>query len=113
MTATTHDLPGWERLRHGGLLLDGVRLQAIARSGHVLAPLDGYTERKLRQRAGAMLDGAGAGAGSGDGGGSGVGVSGAGGESGSAEPVATSTTPIGCFSTTIRLPGRRWSMTSL
>ncbi len=76
MTATTHSLPGWERLRHGGLLLDGVRLQAIARSGHVLAPLDGYTERKLRQRAGAMLDGAGAGAGagSGDGGGSGVGA---------------------------------------
>ena len=40
MTATTHDLPGWERLRHGGLLLDGVWLQAIVRSGHVLAPLD-------------------------------------------------------------------------
>ena len=82
MTAIGHGLPGRERLRHGGLLLDGVWLQAIARSGHVLAPLDGYTERKLRQRAGAMLDGAGAG--SGDGGGSGVCVSGAGGESGSA-----------------------------
>ena len=82
MTATTHDLPGWERLRHGGLLLDGVRLQAIVRSGHVLAPLDAYTERKLRQRAGAMLDGAGAG--SGDGGGSGVG-----GESGSADAGAS------------------------
>ena len=48
-------LPGWDRLRHGGLLLDGTRLAALA--GHVPAPLDAWTERQLRQRAGAMLDG--------------------------------------------------------
>ena len=47
-------LPGWERLRHGGLLLDGARLAALAR--HVPPALDGWTERQLRQRASAMLD---------------------------------------------------------
>ena len=53
-------LPGWERLRHGGLLLDGTRLEAVSRYGNVPAPLDACTERKLRQRTGAMLGGAGA-----------------------------------------------------
>ena len=48
-------LPGWDRLRHGGLLLDGTRLAALARQPP--APLDGWTERQLRQRASAMLDG--------------------------------------------------------
>ncbi len=48
-------LPGWGRLRHGGLLLDGTRLAALA--GHAPAPLDAWTERQLRQRANAMLDG--------------------------------------------------------
>ena len=48
-------LPGWDRLRHGGLLLDGARLAALARQAP--APLDGWTERQLRQRASAMLDG--------------------------------------------------------
>ena len=48
-------LPGWDRLRHGGLLLDGTRLADLAR--HAPAPLDGWTERQLRQRASAMLDG--------------------------------------------------------
>ena len=48
-------LPGWDRLRHGGLLLDGTRLAALAR--HAPAPLGGWTERQLRQRASAMLDG--------------------------------------------------------
>ena len=51
-------LPGWERLRHGGLLLDGTRLEAVSRHGNAPVPLDAYTEGKLRQRAGAMLDGA-------------------------------------------------------
>ena len=46
-------LPGWDRLRHGGLLLDGTRLAALARQAP--APLDGWTERQLRQRASAML----------------------------------------------------------
>ena len=48
-------LPGWDRLRHGGLLLDGTRLAALAR--HAPAPLDAWTEQQLRQRAGALLDG--------------------------------------------------------
>ena len=48
-------LPGWDRLRHGGLLLDGMRLATLAR--HPPAPLDAWTERQLRQRADAMLAG--------------------------------------------------------
>ena len=48
-------LPGWDRLRHGGLLADGARLEALAR--HVPEPLDEYTGLQLRQRAGAILDG--------------------------------------------------------
>ena len=73
-------LPGWERLRHGGLLLDGARLEAVSRHGNAPAPLDAYTEGKLRQRAGAMLDGARTG--SGDGGESGGSGAGSGGERG-------------------------------
>ena len=52
-------------MRHGGLLLDGTRLEAVSRHGNTPAPLDACTEGKLRQRAGAMLDGAGAGSGEG------------------------------------------------
>ena len=48
-------LPGWGRLRHGGLLLDPKRLGAIAQSAP--GPLDDATERQLRQRASSMLDG--------------------------------------------------------
>ena len=48
-------LPGWDRLRHGGLLLDGMRLATLA--GDAPAPLDAWTEQQLRQRAGAMLHG--------------------------------------------------------
>ena len=50
-------LPGWDRLRHGGLLLDGTRLAALSR--WVPGPLDEHTERHLRQRAGAILNGGG------------------------------------------------------
>ena len=50
-------LPGWDRLRHGGLLLDGARLASLSRPAP--APLGGWTERQLRQRANAMLDGSG------------------------------------------------------
>ena len=49
------ELRGWDRLRHGGLLLDGARLVALADRAPV--PLDAWTEGQLRQRAGAMLDG--------------------------------------------------------
>ena len=48
------DLPGWERLRHGGLLLDATRLAALSR--HVPGPLDDRVGRQLRQRAGAVSD---------------------------------------------------------
>ncbi len=47
-------LPGWDRLRHGGLLLDGKRLSELA--ARVPAPLDAWTERQLRQRAAAVQD---------------------------------------------------------
>ena len=52
---TTAGLPGWDRLRHGGLLLDGTRLAALARAAP--APLDAWTARELRRRASALLDG--------------------------------------------------------
>ena len=55
--ASTVTLPGWDRLRHGGLLLDGARLARLAQC--VPADLDDYTERQLRQRAAAILDGSG------------------------------------------------------
>ena len=55
--ASTVTLPGWDRLRHGGLLLDGARLASLATC--VPADLDDYTERQLRQRAAAILDGSG------------------------------------------------------
>ena len=50
-----HDLPGWEDLRHGGLLLDAARLDGLSRS--LPDPLNDYLEGQLRQRGGAMLDG--------------------------------------------------------
>ena len=47
-------LPGWDRLTHGGLLLDPARLDALSR----FAPgsLPRTTERQLRKRAGAVLE---------------------------------------------------------
>ena len=50
-------MPGWERLRHGGLLFDGTRLGQL--SQFAPSALDGYTEGQLRQRANAILDGSG------------------------------------------------------
>ena len=50
-------LPGWDRLRHGGLLLDGTRHAALSRC--VPGPLDEHTERHFPQRAGAILTGGG------------------------------------------------------
>lgn len=48
-------LIGWDRLRHGGLLLDPARLQVMAR----LAPpsLSGYQAEELRRQAAALLAG--------------------------------------------------------
>ena len=50
-----HPLPGWDRLRHGGLLLDAPRLQVVAR----LAPtaLSGYDAEELRRQVAALLAG--------------------------------------------------------
>ena len=50
-------LPGWDRLRHGGLLLDATRLATFSQS--VPGPLAGHIEPQLRQRAGAIPDGGG------------------------------------------------------
>lgn len=52
---TTASLIGWDRLRHGGLLLDPTRLQVVAR----LAPsaLARYHEEELRRQAAALLAG--------------------------------------------------------
>ena len=47
-------MPGWDRLRHGGLLLDATRLAAL--SQNVPVPLADRIERQLRQRAGAMSE---------------------------------------------------------
>ena len=57
MSTAPSIVPGWERLRHGGLLFDGTRLEQL--SQFVPAELDGYTEGQLRQRANAILDGSG------------------------------------------------------
>ena len=48
-------IPGWDQLRHGGLLLDGPRLHSLA--GCVPGALDEHVERRLRQRAAANLGG--------------------------------------------------------
>ena len=51
----TESVPGWSRLRHHGLLLDGARLLTLA--GHVPDSLPEHIEGRLRQRAAAVLDG--------------------------------------------------------
>jgi hypothetical protein len=48
------DLAGWDRLRHGGLLLDTPRLRRVAE--YVPAPLHSYYERELRKLAAKVLD---------------------------------------------------------
>ena len=49
-------LPGWERLRHGGLLFDGPRLAELA--AFVPPPLDVWAAGQLRLRAAAFQSGA-------------------------------------------------------
>ena len=51
------DFPGWDRLRHGGLLLDGQRLVKLLDPKPV--PLDDYTESRLRRQAEVVLGGSG------------------------------------------------------
>ncbi len=55
-TRSSESIPGWNRLRHSGLLLDGPRLVALRK--HVAEPLDERVEQRLRQRAAAVLSGA-------------------------------------------------------
>ena len=49
-------LPGWERLRHGGLLFDGTRLAELA--AFAPPPLDPWAAGQLRQRATEFMSGA-------------------------------------------------------
>ncbi len=49
------ELIGWERLRHGGLLLDAPRLRRVAE--HLPEVLSSYGERELRRLATGILDG--------------------------------------------------------
>ena len=56
--ASNHGIAGWDELHHSGLLLDGVRLAALA-AEHPPPPLNGYVERQLRRRASALLSDAG------------------------------------------------------
>lgn len=53
----TDPLPGWERLRHAGLLFDKTRLEELAK--FVPTRLYDYKSQKLRQFANAILDGTG------------------------------------------------------
>lgn len=54
---SVRELPGWDRLRHGGLLLDTQRLgEVAARTPH---PLGSYFEEELRRQAAAFLGGTG------------------------------------------------------
>ena len=52
------EVVGWDRLRHGGLLLDAPRLREVARR-HQPEPLSSFDERELRRLATAVLDGSG------------------------------------------------------
>ncbi len=49
------ELPGWDRLRHGGLLLDAERLRSVAE--YVPDALLPWIERDLRRLAAGLLDG--------------------------------------------------------
>ena len=51
----TATIPGWDRLRHGGLLFDPSRLQHLCQ--FVPEPLDDYAEHQLRQRANGVANG--------------------------------------------------------
>ncbi len=56
MSPETPDLFGWDRLRHGGLLLDPPRLRRIA--DHTPGkPISWYLDKELRRQAGQVQDG--------------------------------------------------------
>ena len=52
---TVGEFPGWDRLRHGGLLLDPPRLRRVAE--YVPDSLSPYHERELRREVGTVLEG--------------------------------------------------------
>ena len=52
----TPDLFGWDRLRHGGLLLDPPRLRIVA-SSQPAAPLSSHLEKELRRQVAQVQDG--------------------------------------------------------
>src|SRR5438477_530103 len=52
---TPIELLGWDRLRHGGLLLDAPRLRRVAETA--AEPLPSYEENELRRFATAALSG--------------------------------------------------------
>ena len=52
----TPDLFGWDRLRHGGLLLDPPRLRIVAAS-QPAAPLSSHLEKELRRQVAQVQDG--------------------------------------------------------
>ena len=52
----TPDLFGWDRLRHGGLLLDPPRLRIVA-STQPVAPLSSHLEKELRRQVAQVQDG--------------------------------------------------------
>ncbi len=54
---SVRELPGWDRLRHGGLLLDTQRLGEVA--ARTPQPLGNYFEEELRRQAGTFLGGTG------------------------------------------------------
>ena len=54
--AGTPDLFGWDRLRHGGLLLDPPRLRIVA-SSQPAAPLSSHLEKELRRQVAQVQDG--------------------------------------------------------
>ncbi len=56
MSPETPDLFGWDRLRHGGLLLDPPRLRRIA-DRTPGKPLSWYLDKELRRQAGQVQDG--------------------------------------------------------
>ncbi|MDE0124874.1 MAG: hypothetical protein OXN97_09900 [Bryobacterales bacterium] len=56
MTAKPSEpIPGWDQLRHAGLLLDGQRLQSL--DGYVPGALNKHVEQRLRRRAAALTGG--------------------------------------------------------
>ena len=55
MTPTPPTLRGWDRLRHGGLLLDETRVRQVA--AHEPKPLSAYLEKELRKQVAEVQDG--------------------------------------------------------